>query len=1163
MTNSRNKKRDRDAGPPKDTGKRPVFLDVTRRRAFKMKFLLLGIVLMISIFGASIFWNLAYFPKLDSADLRPVQVLAADNRPQSPGLFQQQDDNACFPDVGSGPDDCIDPSKMPVAKAAAALREQVQRLYAFLPFQPDWTHISLQKNLSQIDVLIPEWYDFNPRTNDLQSLNSHSAYEIQIDELIAKQRSSLKLLPAVRVDAYFGATVETTGMIAARAQRAAHLLLEEATSRRYEGMCLDFTNSWSNLEQQVDVLIPAFAEVFKKAGKETCLSMGFDALDALDPADTTLLDHLVVLVGRQASRMGFPSALAPQSLIEEQARLIAGRPDAAKIIVGIGTMSAQWNSANPVPTKLSYVQTMATLANARAVPTTGGDTLNSYAEFTDPDGHFNAIWIQDIATAFNEISTFRGTPIQRLAIWPIGGEDPAIWSLFNPAPGVGEALAFTDISDYVTYSGKGPLLGYSGYPVTGIRSLTLSNDGRTIADIEQIRTPTPHQIVRWGNLPDNSVVLTFDDGPDPVYTPKILDILKELDVKATFFVVGDKLNDNRAVVERMIEEGHLIGSHSYTHAKLSETSVLRTRFELAAVQKALETSTGRNTLLFRMPYGWGNGPIEGATARPFGDVTASGYILVSSEIVPPDWQQVSSESISSFVQTALSVSDGRIIVLHDSGGNRDNVVSVLKPMIEQLRSQGYRIASLTEVVGASQDELLPNIEASASLLERASLLFLRYLTVILEGVFWLVVGMGVFRALAIILLSRLRKPHPTRVKVAQPAVSVVIPAFCEETVIEKTVHAVLGSDYRNFDVIVVDDGSTDRTFEVLQREFGKNPRVKLIQKENEGKSSALNLGVANSNAEIVVAIDADTMIMPDAIGKLVHHFADPRIGAVAGNVKVGNRSGILGKFQALEYVTAQNIDRRAQELVNGILVVPGSIGAWRKEAIEVAGYYTSETLAEDADLTVSIIRSGYRVVFEPDAVAVTEAPETVHQFLVQRLRWVLGMMQMGWKHKSAVFDGKGLGLISIPDLFFFGVVMPVLAPLADFAFVFALYNLVSDAFADGAVPYDAEAAAQIVLAYLALPLLDVLIAVLAFQLEPREQRRLIALVPLQRFFYRQLLYYSALRALRRAFTGRIEGWEKLTRLSSVSSVEAGIVNAGQKTPRIADAPRAADPVSSP
>lgn len=1120
-----------------------------------MKLLLFLVVLIMTTIGATIFLDLAYFPKLDSANLRPVQVLAADNRPQSPGLIQRQEDNTCFPKVGSNPEDCIEPAEMPVAAATADLAVRPGELYGFLPFQPDWTHISLEENLGQVDVLIPEWYDFDPDIVDLQYLNSGTAYQNQIRDLIDEHRKGLKLLPSVRVDDYNRQNVETPEIASLRARRAVIALLDEASARGYEGMCLDFSNPWSDIEKQVDTLVPAFAEIFKKAGKETCLSLGFDALGTLTSAHTALLDHLVVLVGRPAVEFGFPSALAPQSQIEDQARIIAARPDAEKIVVALGTQSVQWGSSSPTSEKLSYVEAMSRLGNAGSVPKTAGETLNSYAEFTDPDGQFHVVWMQDFASAFNQVSIFSETPVHRYAIWPIGGEDPAIWSLFRPDPDVGRSLAFTDISGYVTYSGTGPLLGYSGYPVTGIRSLSLSANGRRITDLQQIQMPAPHQLIRWGQLPDNSVVLTFDDGPDPVYTDRILDILEELDVQATFFMVGDKITQNRPILSRMVHEGHLIGSHSYTHAQLDEKSSLRTRVELAAVQKALESTGGRNTLLFRMPYGWSTGPIDGATARPFGDVTASGYIIVSGEIDPPDWQQMSAEGILSYVRTELATGSGRIIVMHDSGGNRENVVAALRPMIEQLRENGYRFASLTEVIGASQEDLMPAAEASASLLERASFLFLKYLTVVLKWTFWLVVAMGVFRAVAIIILSQLRKPHAARVKVAEPAVSVLVPAYCEETVIVKTVEAVLASDYENFDVIVVDDGSTDETFEVLQQQFGSNPRVRLFQKKNGGKSSALNLAVANSDAEIVVAIDADTMIMPDAIGMLVRHFTDPRIGAVAGNVKVGNRSGILTKFQALEYITAQNIDRRAQELVNGVLVVPGSIGAWRKAAIEAAGYYKSETLAEDADLTVSVIRSGYRVVFEPKAIAITEAPETIRQFLRQRLRWILGMMQMGWKHKSAILKGRGLGLISIPDLFFFGVVMPVLAPLADFAFVLALYNLAADALSDSAIPYSTESALHIVLAYLALPLLDVLIAVMAFQLEPREQRRLIALVPLQRFFYRQLLYYSALRAFSRALTGSFEGWEKITRLSSVRAINAGMTHPGTEAVKVTETAR--------
>lgn len=1148
---------------PQNMGNGPVFLDLTHRRALGVTLVLILAVLIAIAIGATTFWKLAYFPKLDSANLQPVQVLAADGRHDSPALLSRQQDNTCFPGGGSNPDECIEPSDMPVAKAAAKLTMQANDLYAFLPFQPDWTHVSLEKNLALVDVLMPEWYDFDPDINDLQTLTSDSAYQVRIHKLIAKRRSRLKLLPAVRVASYSRATVENPTMIATRARRAALTLLDEVSEQNHDGLCLDFSNSWSDLKSQVKVLVPAFAEVFKNAGKETCLSMGFDSLGALDPADTALMDHLVVLVGSQAAELGFPSALAPQQLIEEQARVIAGRADAEKFVVAIGTESVQWDTLNPAATRLSYVEAMSRLATAGSTPKTGGDSLNSYAEFADANGQLHVIWLQDIVSAFNQVSTFSGTPVHRFAIWPIGAEDPAVWSLFQPDPDIGKSLAFTDISDYVTYSGTGPLLGYSGYPVTGIRSLSVSPDGSRITDLDQIQMPAPHQIIRWGRMPDNSVVLTFDDGPDPVYTPKILEILKELDVQATFFVVGQNVNQNRSVIEQMIEDGHLVGSHSYTHAQLSEKSALRTRVELAAVQMALEGSAGKNTLLFRMPYGWSSGPIDGDTARPYGEATANGYILVSGDIDPPDWQQLSADGILSFVETEIAAGTEPVIVMHDSGGNRDNVVSALKPLIEHLRRNGYRFASLAEAVGASPDDLMPDTGASPSLIDQASFLFTQYTTIVLKAIFWVVVAMGLARALTILLLSRLRKPHAARMKVAEPSVSIVIPAFCEESVIEKTVSAALRSDYRNFDVIVVDDGSTDGTYEVLERQFGKNPRVKLILKENGGKSSALNLAVTRSDAEIVVAIDADTMILPDAISKLVQHFSDPRIGAVAGNVKVGNRRTILGKFQALEYITAQNIDRRAQELVNGILVVPGSIGAWRRAAIEAAGYYTSDTLAEDADLTVSVIRSGYRVVFEPNAIAITEAPETVRQFLRQRLRWILGMMQMGWKHRSALRSGKGLGLFSIPDLFFFGVVMQVLAPLADLVFVLAVYSLVIGALANGTIIYSTESAFLIVPAYLALPLLDVLIAAVAFHLEPREKRRLILLVPLQRFFYRQLLYYSALRALRQALTGRIDGWQKIKRLSSVNAADTGAAHPGKKALQATDAPRAVDPAPSP
>jgi cellulose synthase/poly-beta-1,6-N-acetylglucosamine synthase-like glycosyltransferase len=362
-----------------------------------------------------------------------------------------------------------------------------------------------------------------------------------------------------------------------------------------------------------------------------------------------------------------------------------------------------------------------------------------------------------------------------------------------------------------------------------------------------------------------------------------------------------------------------------------------------------------------------------------------------------------------------------------------------------------------------------------------------------------------------------------------PKVTVVIPAYNEENVVAKCIRSVLASNYDNFDVLVIDDGSTDETFNELLK-FRNNPQVQIFAQLNRGKWSALNAAVANIDAEIMVCIDADTEIHPDAIGHLARQFCNPRIGAVAGKIAVGNRNKLLTRLQALEYVTAQNFDRRGFDMVNGLLVVPGAIGAWRVAAVREVGVFCNDTITEDADLTISLNRAGYRVTYEDKAVAYTEAPESVRQLLAQRLRWSLGMFQCAWKHKGAFREGRAVGLVSIPDMFIFGYLFPLLAPIADLFILILLYNTFSGTW-DGQIGEAvSNTPSHLIWAYLTLPLLDLAIAAFALKTDRNENMRMLLLFPFQRFFYRQLLYFSVYRSLLRAVSGTFAGWGRMKRV---------------------------------
>jgi len=382
-----------------------------------------------------------------------------------------------------------------------------------------------------------------------------------------------------------------------------------------------------------------------------------------------------------------------------------------------------------------------------------------------------------------------------------------------------------------------------------------------------------------------------------------------------------------------------------------------------------------------------------------------------------------------------------------------------------------------------------------------------------------------------------RRRHTVATATDMPRVSIVVPAYNEEKLITRTINTLLESEGVQFEIIVVDDGSTDHTAEVVLETFSANARVRFIRQDNAGKAEALNTGIREAREDIIVALDADTLFMRDTIAQLAKHFVDPKIGAVAGNAKVGNRMNLLTRWQALEYVTSQNLDRRAFEKLNCITVVPGAVGAWRRAAIVEAGSFLSDTLAEDADLTMRIVRNGYRIVYEPDAHAFTEAPQSFRAFVNQRFRWMYGTLQACWKHREILFRRKGgtLGFIALPNVIIFQIAFPLISPVMDFTMLWTTIEAL--------INYSQHPSAGMSSAfwhslyYYGLFLsLDMTTALIAYLFEPDEEWRLLPWLLLQRFCYRQLMYYVAIRSFVSALRGPYVGWGKIQRYGSVKDL---------------------------
>lgn len=351
-----------------------------------------------------------------------------------------------------------------------------------------------------------------------------------------------------------------------------------------------------------------------------------------------------------------------------------------------------------------------------------------------------------------------------------------------------------------------------------------------------------------------------------------------------------------------------------------------------------------------------------------------------------------------------------------------------------------------------------------------------------------------------------------------PAVSVVVPAFNESAVIEATVRALAASDYPSLEIVVVDDGSTDETAAIVDG-LGL-ACVRVVRQANMGKAGALNTAVAHANHDIIVCVDADTVFEAATISRLVGALAAPGVGAVAGNTKVANRDRRLGRWQHVEYVIGFNLDRRLYDVLDCMPTVPGAVGAFRRGALEDVGLFSSDTLAEDTDVTIALGRAGWRIVYEANAIAHTEAPATLRGLWVQRVRWTHGTLQSVSKHRAALRgDSHGqIGRRGLPYLLVHQVFAALLAPSIDLLAVYGLATIGVLATAGWLIAYNAVAVA---------------VAAYAFHLDGESLRPLWGL-PAQQFAHRQLVCLVVARSALRALLGTRTEWQRSVRAAETA-----------------------------
>jgi cellulose synthase/poly-beta-1,6-N-acetylglucosamine synthase-like glycosyltransferase/peptidoglycan/xylan/chitin deacetylase (PgdA/CDA1 family)/spore germination protein YaaH len=825
----------------------------------------------------------------------------------------------------------------------------------------------------------------------------------------------------------------------------------------------------------------------------------------------------------------------------------------SKLVVAIGSYGYDWHDGggDPVDVEEAWQQAR----DSGAVPTWDKTSGNTSFAYQEGDSR-HVVWLLDAASAYNEIAFLQHSGVGSVALWRLGSEDPGIWNLFGrdhrtlPAP---RAIEDIPAGTNVDIEGAGEILKIGGEPVNGLRRATAGPDG-LLNSVVFDRLPSPYVVERTGYR-QREVALTFDDGPDREWTPQILDILKREQVPATFFVIGENALTLRSLLTREVAEGHEVGSHTYTHPNLATVSSRQVRFELNTTQRLFQAFTQRSLRLFRAPYFGDAEPTTADEIVPALEAQQRGYISVGLHVDPGDWkrpgvQAIIDRTIEGVTSGPASCSNNadancsrNIILLHDAGGNRAETVAALPVIIERLRALGYRFVPVSRLAGLSRDESMPRISASDQLAAETDLaLFtmLGGLVVALKWIFLVAITIGIFRAVALsaLALIQARREQRTVFPAIDPDrfVTVMIPAFNEERVIERAVRGVLASTDVRIEVIVIDDGSKDDTSGVVARAFGDEPRVRLLTLANGGKARALNKGLELATAPIVIALDADTQFEPTTIARLARWFDDPALGAVAGNAKVGNRVNLITRWQALEYITAQNLERRALARLRAITVVPGAVGAWRLEAIRSVGGYPDDTLAEDQDLTIAIQRAGWRVTYDQYAVAWTEAPETLRALAKQRFRWAFGTLQCLWKHRRAIgrTHPAGLGLVGLPQAIVFQIVLAAISPIIDLALLVSFVVTYLDVQAHGWAQTSHDVYTMMAF-WIVFTAIDLLAATIAFALERREKWRLLWLLIPQRVGYRQVMYYVVLKAIAQALRGPMVGWGKLQRTGRVDA----------------------------
>ncbi|HEU4635761.1 MAG TPA: glycosyltransferase [Edaphobacter sp.] len=1060
------------------------------------------------------------------------------------------------------------------------------------------SYSSLRQHINQIDLLFPEWLHVTTPDGALMGssvdgrlykvIANNSVIPVdrenKIASVIAQSRANVDILPLVNnYDPVKNNFIPEVGQFLSSESARANFIQQVhtflAANPNYRGLSLDLENIPTEAQPGYRALVAGLYDDFHPRNLHLYINV-----PARDPDFDLkfLADHsdgLLVMNYDEHETGSEPGPIASQDWFVENLKNILKVVPKEKVICAIAAYGYDWTTTLPATPRKGHKAVPEKVLSATSISTQQAwqeaydsnsridlddDSLNVHFAYDDDDAHVrHYVWFLDAVTVLNQMRAARELGIQTYALWRLGQEDNSMWKVWDtplradPAKDLARVAPGYDVDS----EGEGDILRITRKPQDGSRDLTMDDDKsvpleyRMVLQESMESYPLSYTVTQYGYDP-KKVAISFDDGPDSKWTPKILDILKEYNVKAVFLLIGEEAEKNVGIMQRIYREGHEIGNHTFTHPDISDISKGQVDLELNLTERLFGSKLGVQPLYFRPPYSIDQEPDTNDQAAPVDRIQNLGYVILGNKIDTNDWDEHPRKTPqeitdSVFAQMADMKTQpwrrGSIILMHDGGGDRSVTVAALPMLITKLRERGYQIVPVSELIGKTRAEVMPPLTPHQRWQARAdsiTFFLIGFFNNFVVAVFFVgdilmsgrLIIIGLFA-----LIDRLRKRKNFATPDYAPRVAVLIPAYNEEKVIARTIRSVMMSNYKNLRIIVIDDGSSDDTVEVVRNTYPADiasGRLTLLTKPNGGKAEALNFALNQTDEEIYVGIDADGVIAHDAITRLVCHFANPKIGAVAGNAKVGNRVNLWTRWQALEYITSQNFERRALDLFDVVMVVPGAIGAWRTAAVRDGGGYHPDTVAEDADLTMNILEQGYSVIYEDQALAFTEAPVDMNGLMRQRFRWSFGILQAVFKHMGAVTRHRAMGLFALPNIFIFQILLPLVSPLIDLMFVAGTIHYFVDKHFH---PESASAASfhKLLLFFAAFLIIDFLTSALAFALErkhpaSRGDAWLLVHIWIQRFTYRQVFSIVLFKTIKRAIDGKPFSWDKLERTAKMS-----------------------------